>query len=208
MDWKAKEAAKAAAARAMQAAHPHLYAVSECRDGLVAAAKNIRIELGRAFPGVKFSVKSRRFSGGDAIDVRWVDGPVTKQVDRIINKYSAGHFDGQDDSYNYTADAWNHAFGDAKYVHSSRDLSDKAIDSAIRTIKARYAGNLDGVADLLTVQAYRSGALWRVPAPDGLYAYGQQNLQDLVSQTAYARTWAIDKTPAAQPMQEPEDASV
>jgi hypothetical protein len=39
------------------------------------AASNIRAELKKAFPGVKFSVRSETFSGGDSIDVKWMDGP-------------------------------------------------------------------------------------------------------------------------------------
>lgn len=192
-DWKAKEMARASAAQALQAANPHLVPVSEKVDSLNAAAKNARIELKAAFPGVKFSVKTSRFSGGDSMTARWTDGPNTSQVDAIVDKYSAGRFNGSDDSYNYTAGAWNRAFGDAKYVHTTRDLSDTAIASAIRTFKAVNAADLAGRDDAITVEAYRSGALWAARIIDGNFDSG--NLQDAISQIAYARTWAIDKTP-------------
>jgi hypothetical protein len=143
-DYKAAQAARQFAAQALQATHPHL--VPAAGNALVAAAKNIRTELQRAFPGIKFSVKSRRFSGGDAIDVSWTDGPTSGQVDAIIDRYSAGSFDGMTDCYSYERCAWTEAFGDAKYVHSARHYSARAIEGAIRTVFTRYAGNLEGIA--------------------------------------------------------------
>ena len=102
MDYEAKMKARAAAAAALAAANPWLVPVWSVKGGaLIAAAKNIRIELARAFPGVKFSIKSRRFSMGDAIDVSWTDGPNSRQVDEIIDRYSAGSFDGMQDLYTY-----------------------------------------------------------------------------------------------------------
>lgn len=186
-DWKAKEAARKVAAAALAAANPHLVSVAKEGDSLRAAAKNIRIELARAFPGVKFSVKSRRFSGGDAIDVSWVDGPQSCQVDEIIGRYSAGSFNGMEDIYEYSRDAWIEAFGDAKYVHSSRSMSDAAIAKAIRLVSGKYAMPA-GVE--ISVKAYRSGALWSVPFDGG---WGKQNVQELISDAAYRQCYAIAK---------------
>lgn len=206
-DWKAKEAARASAAAALQAANPHLVPANKATDGLIAAAKNIRIELKRAFPLVKFSVTSSRFSGGNSIDVSWIDGPVTKQVDRIINKYAAGSFDGQTDSYDYEASTWTDAFGDAKYVHSRRDDSDKALESAIRSVKAAHGDALGALADSITVTAFRNGDLWRTKVTQELGWSLSRNLQDLVCEVVNSRTWAIDKTPKAQPMVEVEETA-
>ncbi|MBX3603223.1 MAG: hypothetical protein KF863_21590 [Rubrivivax sp.] len=194
-DWKAKEAALSVAVRALIARFPYLVTVSHVngRDGLNCAAKNMRIELARAFPGVKFSVRSRRFSGGDAIDVSWVDGPTSQQVDEIIDRYSAGSFNGMEDIYEYRGDrAWVAAFGDAKYVNSQRSSSDKAIASAIRTVFARYAGNLDGI-EQPTVEAYRSGGLRSVRVP-----HLGDELGDLISREVSRRTWALNKAPTVQ----------
>ncbi len=203
-DWKAKQAARDSAAKALQAAHPHLIPKGDCRDGLIAAAKNARIELARAFPGVKFSVKTRRFSGGDAMDVSWTDGPNSTQVDAIIDRYAAGSFNGMDDSYTYTHDIWTRAFGDAKYVSGSRSLSAKTIASAIRTVLAKWASDLKPVSELMTVERYMNGDLARVVTPGALNGYGTQSLSDLISQTAYRRTWCVDQTPKAQAMDDAE----
>jgi hypothetical protein len=189
MDYKAKQAAQAAAVAALVACNPHLVPAASCKGGsLIAAAKNIRIELGLAFPGVKFSIKSRRFSMGDAIDVSWIDGPTGAQVDEIIDRYSAGSFNGMDDSYTYSRDFWIKAFGDGKYVHSRRELSDKALASAIRTVVAKYPGNL---TDLRipdpSVEALKRGDYFSQPM------WGRDSLQDIIYQVAYGRTWALTK---------------
>lgn len=188
-DWKAQKAARESAAKAMQAAFPNLVPISEKVDSLNAAAKNMRIELKAAFPGIKFSVKSRRFSGGDAIDVSWTDGPVTAQVDEIIDRYTAGSFNGMDDSYTYTRGAWTDAFGDAKYISSKRENSAKAIASAIRTVRAKYAANLAeaGVPEP-TVEAYQSGTYYNLNVIPGGW---RSDLQSLIGEELYRRTWAL-----------------
>jgi hypothetical protein len=165
------------------ATHPHL--TPAAGNSLIAAAKNIRAELKRAFPAVAFSIRSRRFSMGNAIDVRWTDGPTSEQVDAIIGKYSAGTFDGMTDCYNYERSAWTQAFGDAKFVHAHRDHSPRAIAAAIRTVFARYEANLRGI-ELATVEAFQRGELWNVRVP-----FLNTELQGLISQEAHRRTWAI-----------------
>lgn len=188
MDYKAKQAAEAVGVAALVACNPHLVPAASCKGGsLIAATKNIKIELGLAFPGVKFSIKSRRFSMGDAIDVSWIDGPTGAQVDEIIDRYSAGSFNGMDDSYTYSRDFWIKAFGDAKYVHSRRDMSDEAISRAIRLVASKYQLPAGVV---VSVEAYRKGELWRVPFDGG---YNKQNVQDLVSEAAYRQCYALSR---------------
>lgn len=188
VDYKASQMARAAAAAALQAANPHLVPISACKGGsLIAASKNMKVELALAFPGVKFSIKTRRFSGGDAIDVSWTDGPTSKQVDEIIDRYSAGSFNGMEDIYNYSRNAWIEAFGDAKYVHSRRDMSDAAIERAIRLVSSKY--ELPAGVEI-SVAAYRKGELWRAPFDGG---WMKQNVQDLVSEAAYRQCYALTK---------------
>lgn len=134
-----------------------LYPYLKPDDGnsLVSAAKNIRIELKRAFPGVKFSVKTERFSMGDAARVSWEDGPNSAQVEEIISKYEAGSFDGSTDCYNYDRSVFKEIFGDAKYVSASRKYSDSLVASAIEATMKRYGG------DPITVEDYNMGRAWR-----------------------------------------------
>jgi hypothetical protein len=182
-DYAAIQAARAFAAQQLHATHQHLTPAGT--DSLGAAAKNIRTELKAAFPLVKFSVRSSRFSMGDAINVKWTDGPTSQQVESIINKYTAGNFDGMTDCYNYEPNAWTDAFGDAKYIHANRDHSPRAIAAAIRTVWTRYAGNLEGM-ELATVEQFERGALWNVQVP-----HLRHELQSLINIELSRRTWAI-----------------
>jgi|SRR5208282_2420182 len=160
-DWEAKQAIRAAQARALQTEYPHL--VPANGNALIAAAKNVRIELATAFPGVKFSVKTSRFSMGNDLRVSWTDGPNTKQVDAIIDKYSAGSFDGMTDSYTYAHDVWTDAFGEAKYVFSTRHYSDRVIES----VMGRICRHFGGIETMPTLEDYKQGRLWNVKQSRG-----------------------------------------
>jgi len=60
-------------------------------------AKLVRTALKKNFPGVTFSVRSDVYSGGASIDVSWVLGPTTKEVDAIAGQYESADFDGSID---------------------------------------------------------------------------------------------------------------
>jgi|ERR1700723_36560 len=66
-------------------------------------AKLIRSAIKKAFPNVKFSVRSDSYSGGSSIRVDWTDGPTTKQVNAIASQYEGSGFDGSIDlKYGFT----------------------------------------------------------------------------------------------------------
>lgn len=56
---------------------------------LVETAKLIRTALKEAFPDTKFSVTTRRFAGGTALDVRYTDGPLSKDVNAICKAFDS-----------------------------------------------------------------------------------------------------------------------
>lgn len=60
-------------------------------------AKLVRAALKRDFPGVKFSIRSKTYSGGASIDVKWIDGPRTRDVEAVAKQYAGGRFDGMID---------------------------------------------------------------------------------------------------------------
>lgn len=146
----------------------------------VTAAKNIRVELARAFPGVKFSVKGKSFSGGDDINVSWTDGPTSAQVDAIIQKYSGGSFDGMTDSYTYSHSAWIEAFGDAKYIMANRHYSDALVIRAIEIVKLEY-----GDREAPTVEQYNNGQANGSPMGKADFQTGDHwTWQSLINRTA------------------------
>lgn len=56
-------------------------------------AKEIRAELKKAFPGVKFSVRTSNYSMGSSISVKWTDFPTRKAVEAITDKYKTVRYD-------------------------------------------------------------------------------------------------------------------
>lgn len=88
-----------------------------------AAAKAIKAELKAAFPTVKFSVRSESFSMGDAVRIQWADGPITKQVTAITDKYQYGSFNGMEDIYEH--DNRRDDIPQSKYVTTSRRPSEE-----------------------------------------------------------------------------------
>ena len=100
-------------------------------SGCTLAAANIRILLKEKFPGIKFSVKTSKFSGGDDINVSWTDGPAQKDVEAIADLFSAGSFDGMEDIYNYRRSVFTDLFGDSKYIFCNRDISPELLAQAI-----------------------------------------------------------------------------
>ena len=132
---KAEAAENASIRASLPVLYPHLMTVESRKDwapGRI-AAENIRRELKRQFPGVKFSIRYRSFSGGNSIDVGWTDGPATKRVNAILGKYESGSFDGMTDCYDYkkcSERTWSDVFGSAKYIHAQRESTKEAVRKA------------------------------------------------------------------------------
>jgi len=144
----AKRVAKSEASAKLRTEHPELIVGTD----LTIAAKNIRIELKNAFPGVKFNVTTSRFSMGDDISVKWTDGPTSKEIDSIIDKYSDGDFDGMTDCYNYRGSIWTETFGGGKYVNSNRCYSDAFLTRVIVQLASKY-----GIKNVPEVDEYKNG---------------------------------------------------
>jgi hypothetical protein len=68
-------------------------------------AKLVRNELKVKHPGIKFSVRSETYAGGDAVRVSYTienaTDPKESTIQAMLSKYTAGHFDGMTDSYEY-----------------------------------------------------------------------------------------------------------
>ncbi len=95
------------------------------QSGAAVTAAVIRARLKNEFPGIKFSVRSENFSGGNSVDIDWTDGPRTSDVDAVCRQYQYGYFDGMTDCYEYRDIAKDLGCPGAKYVHSHRTLTDE-----------------------------------------------------------------------------------
>lgn len=66
-------------------------------------AAALRATLKTAFPGSKFSVTSKSYSGGSSINVRWTDGASRVAVEAVAQKFAGATFDGMTDLKGYKA---------------------------------------------------------------------------------------------------------
>ena len=131
-------------------------------------AAMLRKALKEAFKGIKFSVKSRTYSMGASIDVRWEDGPNAAQVEAITKRFQGSYFDGMQDlkgARYHMIDGMQVHFG-ADYIHANRTYSDAAIARAIDRVFRQFAGNFSG-SDVTkpTAADYRDGHTMLVQIP-------------------------------------------
>lgn len=114
-------------------------------------AGNLKKELAKAFPGIKFSVSSEQYAGGNSIDVDWTDGPTTEQVKKISDRYQECDFDGMTDSTTFRDQIFTETFGGAKYVMEQRCYSDEAYNKVAADLgfpdarMNRQRGRMEGV---------------------------------------------------------------
>lgn len=98
-------------------------------DDYIIVGKNIRTELKRNFPGVKFSVRHWWLTGNDSFEISWHDGPTPKQVKAVVGKYKNSYFDPSDDGCYYRPSVFNELYGGVTNVSTSREITEKAIES-------------------------------------------------------------------------------
>lgn len=83
-------------------------------------AKKIRKELKAAFPGMKFSVRTKHSS----VRVEWVNGPTQKEVEAVADKFSSSTFDGMQDMKITTGYEYEGViYSGADFVFCNRELT-------------------------------------------------------------------------------------
>jgi len=97
---------------------------------------NIRKELKKHFPNVKFSVRYSSFSGGADYTVRWEDGPMQDAVDAVVKKFQDSHSDFTGDYWDYDPSEFNKLYGGEKFVMAYRSHSEDYADKVL----AKYEG--------------------------------------------------------------------
>lgn len=100
------------------------------------AAKAIKAELKKAYPGVKFSVTSENFSMGNAVRIYYTDGPISSNIQKLVSKYQYGSFNGMEDIYEY--DNVNKDISQAKYVTTERRMSESTKAIIIESLTKKY----------------------------------------------------------------------
>ena len=133
-------------------------------------AKMIREALKELFPGVKFSVTSKNYSGGNSVTASWTDGPTSDVVDRAIDRFQSGDFDGMNDLYTYRHDREHST---AKYVFSSRTISKTLAEYTLNYFKTGWGDGWSecGLVIVDKVNRFSGKTYWDFendsPAPNG-----------------------------------------
>jgi hypothetical protein len=86
----------------------------------------IRKALKVGFPNTTFSVRTTRSTHSFNVDVRWTDGPTTKQVDEILNRFKSKCFDSMQDMESYCGERMlngERVTMGGNYVSGSRECS-------------------------------------------------------------------------------------
>lgn len=139
----------------------------------------VRQALKEAFPDVKFSVRSKTYSGGASMTVAWTDGPNSAQVGAVTSVFEGSYFDGGIDykgSVYHMMDGVQVHFG-ADSIHCERSYSEASVQTAIDCVYRNLQGNFtEAGLERPSVEQYRRGELWTVQLP-GLHYYGNQNVQ-------------------------------
>lgn len=169
----------AVAALKVDPALAHLEALSDNTGRSEQAPKNIRKDLKKHFPGVKFSVRTSRSS---SVTVSWTDGPTDAQVEAVVNRYKAGSFDGMTDCYEFHRSPFGDVFGSVQYVSTRREESEELKAYAIAEAFRRYAVDLQGV-EVPSVEEYKRGNLYLTPVCCGVR--NVRDLQGLIRSIAY-----------------------
>jgi hypothetical protein len=118
-------------------------------------AKLIRAALKESFPGVKFSVRSSVYAGGASININYVDGPTSDQVNAVAGMFEGSYFDGMQDykGLNYgSLDGQEVRFG-ADFVFVNRKFGVEVFTAAVQD-----ACNYYGYAMPVISQGEYSGA--------------------------------------------------
>lgn len=102
------------------------------------AAKAIRIDLKKAFPQVRFRVKSKGYAGGESVYIEWENGPTYDSVNKLTAKYQYSEFDPMTDSYDYTNP--QNDMPQVKYVLITRQISEQTLNEVFKIFQPHYYG--------------------------------------------------------------------
>lgn len=112
-------------------------------------AKLLRKVLKESFPGVKFSVRISRYSGGSSIRVNWKDGPTQAQVEAVGAVFEGSYFDGMID---YKGSKYAMLDGEkvsflGDFVFFNREISDEVMAKAAAKVMDEWGSGFDSLSD-------------------------------------------------------------
>ena len=131
--------------------------LSQEKNGAVQVTTNIRRELKKAFPGIKFSVKKRSCN---AVTVKWTDGVTEARVKAITDKYRDSYFDGMKDLSVSCCSSFNAVYGGVGFIFMERKYSDKMKEMAINAFRNKFGHAFQD--EDITLARFNTGELWLI----------------------------------------------
>jgi len=161
-------------------------------------ATAIREELKKEFAGVKFSVKSSNFSGGDSVDITWENGPIVQDVESITRKYQYGRFDGMTDMYEYSNTRED--LPQSKYIQTRREISEEVNNIIFEALRPHFSEDTPDYE----VKQYSYRIIYKTPIPVGAIVTGLKEVKDCGSiEDCYTLTFLLSETSQAEPQETP-----
>ena len=159
-------------------------------------AKAIRTELKKLIPNVKFSVTSDSFANGNSVNVSWQNGPTTKQIDDIVNKYAYGRFDSMTD---YAFSEYTEGLAQAKYVSTSREVTQEFKNLITEALRVKMPTLEEHAYNGLTDQVYK--IISNTPIPENYIFIG---LVPRTEDEEYSQAYYKAQFETPEPMPTPE----
>ncbi len=159
----------------------------------------VRQALREAFPGAKFSVRIKSYSGGASARVCWTDGPSYTQVERITGTFKGSFFDGVEDMrhdvfHTMAGERVNFGLG---LITLRREHTDAFVQQGIDALYERLAAAFErsGV-ERPSLDQYRSGQLSSVQL-SGVHIVAFQNVAADLNATLNLRSACGEARPSA-----------
>lgn len=171
--------------------YAHLTQIKDTKKyGATLSAMNIRADLKKYFPGIKFSVKSKTYAGGNSVYVSWTNGPTVKSVEEIINKYEGGSFDGMTDCYNYNTNVFNDVFGYTKYLFCDRNEEVKPEPEPVLKERQEEKKELP-----VTFGEYKGNKIISLPIDDNgkVFTFGKKKAESILKYLEDIKRFIIEE---------------
>jgi hypothetical protein len=155
-------------------------------------ARMIRTVLKANYPGFKFSVRSKSYSGGSSITVYWEDGPTTEEVDSLVKRFEGASFDGMIDlkSYHSSDLAGREVHFGADYVFTSRSFSVERTKEVLEEIQRDY-----DVPELPENPEIKAGWIeggWNIKVNDGSNYDLQMKMNSKLHKKSYLKSKEVE----------------
>lgn len=172
-------------------------------------AKLIRKALKESFPGVRFGVTSKTYSGGASVRVRWNYGPTAEEVRRVTSQFEGADFDGMQDLKTYKTGRLGGRevhFG-ADYIFAERNFPEEAYERVQLLLcelqhvayEGPYTRHLLGAGDRESLERHARQLLHATKFPAGVETFA--GIEYVPFDEQNGREWArivFDEKPKAE----------